>query len=134
MLKNLIIYFFISYSAFSYINIYPIKFEKNINQEVKEEFFLYNRTNEKRRYRIYIEDGEELNLKKWIEIYPKSITLRSLEEKSFSVYINPPKDIPKGKYTANLVVKEVNTFNKVENKKVKILTQLKIKLVGNMEI
>lgn len=121
--------------SFSYINIYPVKFEKDITKGGFEEYTLYNRTKKIRKYRIYIEEVPEgKGMEKWVEVYPRSITLEPLEEKSVQVYVEAPKDVAEGKYQANLVLKEVGlpaTMRDEENKKKhNVLTMVKIRLKG----
>lgn len=136
MKKIIVLLLFICFNSyiFSYINIYPVKFDKNISSDVEEEFFLYNRTKENKKYRIYLENSEDSEFANWIEIYPKSILLKPLEEKSFKIYIKIPSNAEKGIYTTNLIVKEVESVEKNrDNKKTKILTKLKMKLIGRLE-
>ncbi|WP_448821282.1 hypothetical protein [Cetobacterium sp.] len=136
MKKIIVLLLFICFNSyiFPYINIYPIKFDKNISSDVEEEFFLYNRTKENKKYRIYLENSEDSEFANWIEIYPKSILLKPLEEKSFKIYIKTPSNAEKGIYTTNLIVKEVESVEKNrDNKKTKILTKLKMKLIGRLE-
>lgn len=136
MKKIILLLLFICFNSyiFPYINIYPVKFDKNISSDVEEEFFLYNRTKENKKYRIYLENSEDSEFANWIEIYPKSILLKPLEEKSFKIYIKIPSNAEKGIYTTNLIVKEVESVEKNrDNKKTKILTKLKMKLIGRLE-
>lgn len=136
MKKIILLLLFICFNSyiFPYINIYPVKFDKNISSDVEEEFFLYNRTKENKKYRIYLENSEDSEFANWIEIYPKSILLKPLEEKSFKIYIKIPSNVEKGIYTTNLIVKEVESIEKNrDNKKTKILTKLKMKLIGRLE-
>lgn len=124
----------ISINAFGYINIYPSKFEKDIKEGAYEEFTLYNRTQRNLKYRIYLEDlpGEK-SMGKWIELYPRSISLKPLEEKTIKVFVKAPRDASKGKYTSNLIVKEIEepTMKKrLDDKKVQLFTLLKLKLNG----
>lgn len=125
--------------SYSYINIYPIKFEKDITEGAYEEFTLYNRSNKVRRYRIYIEDVEGRNsMKDWIEVYPKSISIKSLEEKKVKIFIEAPGNIKNGIYESNFVVKEIlppttELTNEEKNKKTNILTMVKLRLKGKIE-
>lgn len=125
--------------SYSYINIYPIKFEKDITEGAYEEFTLYNRSNKVRRYRIYVEDVEGRNsMKDWIEVYPKSISIKSLEEKNVKIFIEAPENIKNGIYESNFVVKEIlppttELTNEEKNKKTNILTMVKLRLKGKIE-
>lgn len=130
-MKGIFIYFFIfSKIMYGYINIYPSKFEKNIENGVNEIFRLYNRTNKKVRYRVYLEETIENDMSKWIEVYPKSITLNPLEEKEINIFINPPKDTRNGKYKSKLVVKEIDIPGGEKHEKVKFMTIFKLNMIG----
>ena len=121
MKKIIVLLLFICFNSyiFPYINIYPVKFDKNISSDVEEEFFLYNRTKENKKYRIYLENSEDNEFANWIEIYPKSILLKPLEEKSFKIYIKTPNNVEKGIYSSNLIVKEVESVEKNRDNKEK---------------
>lgn len=126
----MLIFIIFSNITYSYINIYPTKFEKNITNGANESFKLYNRSGRKIRYRIYLEKGKENDMSEWGEIYPNSITLNPLEEKEIRVSIAPPKNAPKGKYKAKLIVKEVGIPRKETNDKVNFFTLFKLNMNG----
>lgn len=126
--------FFISLTTYSYINIYPVKFEKNIKNGAYETFKLYNSTKLPVRYRIYIEENSaENSMSNWCEIYPKSITLNPLQEGEIKLFVKSPEKIEAGKYNAKLVIKEVDVPSKEKREKKKIMTILKMNLVGIVE-
>ena len=130
-MKCMLVIFFVFYKImYGYINIYPSKFEKNIENGVNETFRLYNRTGKEIRYRIYLEETVENDMTKWIELYPKSITLNPLEEKEVNLFINPPKDAKHGKYRSKLIVKEVDIPGKKRFEKVKFMTMFKLTMIG----
>ncbi|MGL4866010.1 hypothetical protein [Cetobacterium sp.] len=117
--------------TYSYINIYPTKFEKIIEKELTEEFFLYNRTKKTLKYRIYLEkNGEQNDMTPWIKIYPRSITLKPLEEKTIKIFISRPNGIKKGEYTSQLIIKEIENPKEKNNEKVQVMTILKMKMKG----
>lgn len=122
--------FLYSKIVFAYINIYPTEFKKNITKGATESFKLYNRTNDEIRYRIYVEEGEKNDMSQWIEIYPKSISLKPLEEEELRLAVNPPVSTPDGEYRATLVIKEVEVPKKIREDKVKLMTILKLKMKG----
>ena len=126
--------------SYGYINIYPTKFEKNIKNEVYEEFTLYNRTKRNIKYRVYLEDvKDKKSMSKWIAVYPKSLELRPLEEKTIKLSVNAPKEIEVGEYHSNLVIKEIETVKKEktdninDEEKVKIMTMVKMRLKGYID-
>lgn len=132
-LIKILIFIIFSKITFSYINIYPSKFEKNITNGAKESFKLYNRTEKQVKYRIYLEEGKENDMSNWIEIYPRSITLKPLEEKEIRLLINTPKNAKLGKYKAKLIIKEIEVPGKKKKEKVNFMTRLKLNMVGNIE-
>lgn len=121
----------LSQVSYSYINIYPTGFDKDITNGATESFKLYNRTNEEVKYRIYIEKNvEENSMADWIEIYPQSISLKPLEEKELRILVAPPKNTKNGVYKARLVVKEVEVPSKNKREKAKIMTIFKLNMKG----
>lgn len=122
--------------CFSYINLYPLKFEKNIAHGAGEEFTLYNRTTKTVKYRVYIEEVEgKKSMADWVEVYPKSVTLTPLKEDTLRLYVQAPKGTPEGEYQANLVIKEISlplpeADKEDREKKTKILTMVKLRLKG----
>lgn len=130
-MKILILVFIIfSNISYSYINIYPTKFEKDITNGANESFKLYNRSGETIKYRVYFEKGEKNDMSQWGEIYPNSIALNPLEEKEIRVSIKPPKFASKGVYKAKMIVKEVGVPKKERDKKVNFFTLFKLNMTG----
>lgn len=127
-----IVFLVILFSKISlgYINIYPTEFDKDITNGATQIFKLYNRTDEERRYRIYIENVGKNSMSQWIEIYPQSISLKPLEEDEIRIAITPPSSISKGEYRAKLVIKEVEIPRKKKEKKVKLMTLFKLNMKG----
>lgn len=128
-----ILVFLLSTTAFGYINIYPMEFDKNISNGVTESFKLYNRTSSEIRYRVYIEKSKEKDMSQWIEIYPQSISLKPLEEKELRLSVTPPKNAQAGEYKAKLVIKEIKVPNKKDDKKINIMTLFKLNMKGCIE-
>lgn len=126
----LLLFIIFSNITYSYINIYPTKFEKNITHGVNENFKLYNRSGKQIRYRIYLEKSEVNDMSTWSEVYPNSITLNPLEEKEIRVSISPPKDTPNGRYKAKLIIKEVGIPGKNKDNKVNFYTLFKLNMNG----
>lgn len=129
ILINLLIFFQMSYA---YINIYPVKFEKDITKGASENFKLYNRTDKPVRYRIYMErvKDDSKDMYEWTEIYPKSLSLRPLEEKEVRVLITPKKDAKVGEYKGRLVVKEIGNPGVRSGKKVDFMTMFILNMKG----
>ena len=135
MKKILILLIIISNITFSYINIYPTKFEKDISNGATESFKLYNRSKETVKYRIYLDEvvNKENDMSKWIELYPSSITLAPLEEKEIRLIVNKPLGAKPGKYGARLIVKEVRVPSKKKMDKVQFMTILKFNMTGEIK-
>lgn len=134
----LIIAFIINYTSYAYINLYPLEFEKDITHGAGEKFILYNRTIKPRKYRIYIENVEgKKSMADWIEVYPKSVSIGPLKEEEIRLYIEAPKNTPKGEYQAKLVIKEValpiiHQDKEEQEKKTRIMTMVKLRLKGRV--
>ena len=135
MKKILILLIIISNIAFSYINIYPTKFEKDISNGAEENFKLYNRSEDTVKYRIYLDDftNKENDMSKWIELYPSSISLAPLEEKEIRLLVNKPLGAKPGKYGARLIIKEVRVPSKKKMDKVQFMTILKFNMIGEIK-
>ena len=135
MKKILILLIIISNIAFSYINIYPTKFEKDISNGAEENFKLYNRSKDTVKYRIYLDDftNKENDMSKWIELYPSSISLAPLEEKEIRLLVNKPLGAKPGKYGARLIIKEVRVASKKKQDKVQFMTILKFNMIGEIK-
>ena len=139
MKKFIIVLFLILKSlTFGYINLYPLEFNKDITHGAGEEFVLYNRTTEPRKYRVYVEsvDGKE-SMADWVEVYPRSILINPLKEKNIKIYVKAPQGSKEGEYQANLVIKEISLPITLQNekeleKKTKIMTMVKLRLKGRV--
>lgn len=117
--------------TYSYINIYPTKFEKDVTKGANETFKLYNRSDKEVRYRIYLEENNKENdMSKWSEIYPSSLKLSPLEEKEIRLFIKPPKNTPKGKYKTKLVIKQVGIPKEKNKSKINFFTIFKLNMIG----
>lgn len=128
----------ISSISYAYINLYPLEFNKDITHGAGEDFTLYNRSTKTRKYRVYVEEVEGKNsMTDWIEIYPKSISLSPLKEKTVKIYVTTPADAPEGEYQANLVLKEValpitQQDKEEQKKKTRVMTMVKLRLKGRI--
>ena len=124
-----------SINSFAYINITPTTFDKRIdNEDGVSSFYISNSTKDTLAYRIYIEKTDsEYDMSDYIEIYPKSLKLKTGETKEIKMQINAPKTLKKGEYISNLVIKEVENPENRGKKfgaKLKIYTELKIEIAG----
>lgn len=139
LVKVLLGLLFIFQASYSYINIYPVKFDKKIDGEGgSQSYFLYNSTNKSVRYRIYTEKNptdESKDMSEWIEVYPKGATLKPGEEKEIKVLIKAPLGTKSGEYLGILGVKEVEipedkSLRETGKGIVQVFTDLKIEIAG----
>ncbi|MHA5068376.1 hypothetical protein [Cetobacterium somerae] len=97
--------------SYSYINISPTSLDKNIGVGAYEEFTLYNNTQIPIRYKITPIEMKESgvgNMSQWMEIYPKIVTIKPLEEASFKLYVKSPPKSKNGDYGAFLNIKQIS--------------------------
>lgn len=129
-------FFFVVFfqKAHGYVNIYPVKFDKNIDDNTGDEtYYLYNSTENTVRYRIYVDTvkgKENSDMSKWIEYYPKGVTLKPNEEKTIKLHIEAPKGAKSGEYSAILGVKEVPMPMASTGNLMDIYTDLKLEITG----
>lgn len=101
-----------SISAFAYINMSPTTLDKNIRVGAYEEFTLYNDTTIPFRYKItpmaMSENKKVMDMSKWIEVYPKIVTVRPSESQKFKVYIKADKNALEGDYGAFLNIRQMS--------------------------
>lgn len=135
-MKHLILFLFIYSCSYSYLQIYPTIFDKRIDGEGRNQRYeLSNTTKEKVRYIFYIESiKNSQDMSKWIEFFPKTMTLNPGEKKELNLFIQAPNNTKKGEYLAVLGVKElpIITESDIKNRKntLNILTNLKIEIAG----
>lgn len=126
MKKIFIMQFLLIRVVFGYINIYPsFLYEKLTDKGIFKVFTLTNRSNDKIKYRLYLEDNQSNDIK--VEVYPKSITLSPFEKKEFKILIKKSSNKNLNQeFTEKLVIKEVELPK--QNKT--IMSMLKLKLSG----
>ena len=124
-----------SINSFAYLNIYPTSFNKPIDGKgATEEFTLSNMSTSPVKYKIYLEEtGSNLSMVPWIEVYPKSITLKPGEEKKIKLYAKAPSSVGEGEYRAIIGFKEIYVPMKekvTSSTSIKLLTDLKLHITG----
>lgn len=136
-MKILFLFFVIFKLSLSYINIHPTFFDKSIDFEGSyQEFTLFNQSNDTVLYRIYCEpykDSTNKDMSKWVNFYPRSITLAPGESGKIQVSVASNSKIEWGEYSAVLGVRELPLYEKVikENSSgLGILTDLKLVING----
>lgn len=102
----------VSLSASAYINLSPTTLDKNIKAGAYQEFTLYNDTTIPFRYKItpieMVGNSKVSDMSKWIEVYPKIVTVRPAESKKFKVYVKADKEALEGDYGAFLNIRQMS--------------------------
>lgn len=123
-----------SLSAFSYMNVDPVIFDKRIdNGGATQEYHITNVTNSPIGYRVYTEKIPEAknDMTSWIEYYPRELKLSPGETGKIKVLIEAPDEVKKGEYISTLGIKEVNIpTSEKKNSTVQIYTNLKMEIAG----
>lgn len=114
-IKNIILFIFIMsfVNVFGYINLAPSSFDKNIGKGGYQEFTLYNQTDIPFRYKItpiMMKNNEKADkdMSKWVEVYPKIVTVEPQDSQKFKVYIKAPKNSETGDYGAFLNIRQMS--------------------------
>ena len=106
------LFFMIWVCSFSYINISPTTLDKNIKAGAYQEFTFYNDTTIPFRYKITpVAMDKKNNIKdmsKWVEVYPKIVTVNPTESKKFKVYVKADKNAETGDYGAFLNIRQMS--------------------------
>lgn len=109
---KVLLFIAVSISAFAYINLSPTTLDKNIGVGAYQEFSLYNGTTIPFRYKItpvaMTENKKVMDMSKWIEIYPKIVTVKPTESKKFKVYVKAKPDSLEGDYGAFLNIRQMS--------------------------
>lgn len=104
-------YFVLSFTALAYINISPTTLDKNIGTGAYEEFTFYNNTTVPMRYKLSVipmEDKSVKDMSKWVEVYPKVVTVYPSSNETFKLYVQAPKNTADGDYGAFLNIRQVS--------------------------
>ena len=106
------LFFMIWVCSFSYINLAPTTLDKNIKAGAYQEFNLYNDTTIPFRYKITpvaMTDNELVkDMSKWVEVYPKIVTVNPTESKKFKVYVKADKNAETGDYGTFLNIRQMS--------------------------
>ena len=106
------LFFMIWVCSFSYINISPTTLDKNIKVGAYQEFTFYNDTTIPFRYKItpMAMTGNKIvkDMSKWVEVYPKIVTVNPTESKKFKVYIKADKNAEAGDYGTFLNIRQMS--------------------------
>ena len=106
------LFFMIWVCSFSYINLAPTTLDKNIKAGAYQEFNLYNDTTIPFRYKItpMAMTGNKIvkDMSKWVEVYPKIVTVNPTESKKFKVYIKADKNAETGDYGTFLNIRQMS--------------------------
>lgn len=137
MKKTFFLFFALFNFSFSYININPTFFDERIDFDGSyKEYTLFNPSKETIKYRIYSESyskGKSLDMSKWIQFYPRSMTLKPGTSGKIQVNIAAKTKLKPGEYSAILGIRELPLYENVKIEKTSglgILTDLKLVLNG----
>lgn len=128
-----LLFFLLTSFSFAYINIYPLSFDRRIdNMGGIRDFTLTNTTNKIVKYQINIlQNNEKQDMSSWTEVYPRILTLKPGAKGEVKMYIRAPKGTPIGEYSTILNIKELEVpKDKKDKKAVNVFTNLKINLYG----
>lgn len=136
-MKIFFIFLFIFKLSLSYVNIHPTFFDKSIDFEGSyQEFTLFNQSSETVLYRIYCEPynkNPNRDMSKWVNFYPRSLTLAPGESGKIQITVASNSKIEAGEYSAVLGIRELPIYEKIVKDKssgIGILTDLKLVLNG----
>lgn len=114
-IKNIIyllfLFLMLNISSLAYINISPTTLDKNIGIGAYEEFTFYNNTSVPMRYKLSVIPMESESVKdmsKWVEVYPKVVTVYPSSNETFKLYVQAPKNTADGDYGAFLNIRQVS--------------------------
>lgn len=114
-IKNIIyllfLFLILNISSLAYINISPTTLDKNIGIGAYEEFTFYNNTSVPMRYKLSVIPMESESVKdmsKWVEVYPKVVTVYPSSNETFKLYVQAPKNTADGDYGAFLNIRQVS--------------------------
>lgn len=123
--------------TYAYINIYPLSFDKKIDDEGSyQEYSLFNQTNKPIFYRVYVEkpsNSKDRDMSKWINYFPHSLTLKPGEEGIIKINIASYEALPEGEYSAILGIREIPVYEeeiKKEKSSITVYTDFKLVLNG----
>lgn len=106
-------------NLYSYISIYPIGFDKNIEKENFQEYILYNTTPNPIIYRVRIKEMNKKNvidMSKWLKLSSKVIFINPSENKKLQITVEAPKNLPQGDYGAYLNIEQIDGSKYKEDK------------------
>lgn len=107
-----LMFIFFEMMSFAYINISPTTLDKNIKAGAYQEFTFHNGTNIPFRYKITpvaMNDKKDIkDMSKWVEIYPKIVTVNPTESKKFKIYIKADKNAEDGDYGTFLNIRQMS--------------------------
>lgn len=126
----ILVFFIVSLVTFSF-QMSPISFEKRIdNGQGFKEFYFPNTGNKTIRYKFTPLPGSvhRGDMSKWVELYPKILTIKPEETGVLKVFIQAPKEAPEGEYGFLLDSLPIEVLDKDEQSKdIKAASTVKIR-------
>lgn len=88
------------------VNMNTTTFDQRIDTGGYREIILKNTTNEAVRYKFSVTPSEkEMDMSKWVTLYPKVMNIPPLEERILKIHAKSPEGAKVGEYSFNLIVK-----------------------------
>lgn len=132
MRKNslILVFFIVSLVTFSF-QMSPISFEKRIDKgQGFKEFYFPNTGNKTIRYKFTSLPGSAHrgDMSKWVELYPKILTIKPEQTGVLKVFVQAPKETPEGEYGFLLDSLPIEVLDKDEQSKdIKAASTVKIR-------
>lgn len=121
----------LTYTSFSAgFKMSPYYFDKQIDKDGgAQEYTLFNDSSEKIRYKINV-TGSSQEMNKWIEIYPKVVTIAPKSEGKFKLFIKAPEGTKPGEYNFTIAPQPISipVLRKTEAKKGEVNIQATAKI------
>ena len=133
MLKILSLFFLLSAMSFAF-KLSPDSFDKRIDgRGSSEEITFWNDSMNTVRYKIYIDKGDnaKADMSKWVEIYPKVLTIKPKSSGKVRVFAQAPAGTPKGEYNFYLGARSMSIpLSEEKSTQLALPIDLKIKMYG----
>lgn len=107
LLFCIILFIFLAIKGFAF-EIDSTAFEQRVDNGGYREFVLNNRSQKTIRYKVEIKEdernGKQKDMSKWVEVYPKVMTIPPLQKRVLKVFAKSPLGTPKGEYGFRMVI------------------------------
>lgn len=136
-MKYILVMFLFIVNLLSYsFHIMPDGFEKRFdNGNGYQEFYFPNNGMETIRYKFSVEPGSAIrgDMSKWVELYPKILTVKSGDVGILKVYANAPKGTPVGEYGFHLNCVPI-TIPELDKSQKKVVANAGVTISASLEL